>query len=75
MPSSSKAANAEQRLQPCRLGQRHGGAQMYLHGHCTTSGGKEKMNRRRNTVFNKLLRGALYLFKSEFCKQWKQREG
>lgn len=47
----------------------------YLHGHCATSGGKEKMNCRRNPVFNKLLRSALHLLKSELCKQWKQREG
>lgn len=31
------------------------------------------MNCKRNTVFNKLLRGSMCLFKSELWKQWKQK--
>lgn len=73
MPSSGKAANEEQRLWPCRLGQKHRAAHRCLHGHHGACGGKEKMNCERNSVFNKLLRGTLCLFKSELCKQWEQK--
>lgn len=73
MPSSSKRANTEQSLWPRGLGQRHGAAHRCLHGHRGARGGKEKMNWKRNSIFNKLLRGTLCLFKSELCKQWKQK--
>lgn len=36
-------------------------------------GRKERTNCQRNSIFNKLLRGTPCLFKSESCKQWKQK--
>lgn len=35
--------------------------------------GRKKINCKRNSIVNKLLGGAMCLFKSELCKQWKQK--